>query len=420
MIYGKLPRLVLLGVIGALAVLVTGGAQAGRDALDAKPVLNIGISGAFTHMDPAKGGGTGPPPLAFEPIMYARPDGSFAPGLATSWRYVPAKRGSGLKNKVFEFTLRKNARFSDGTLVTAQAVKAWFDYYLKTSAVAVGFLAPVKSFEAVNKWTVRVTLQSPFPDIPSTSFSWRGGWAGVSSPKALANPDSLASATFGAGPYKLAPGQTVTNSQYTLVPNPYYYDKSKIKWSKVVYKVISNPTSMLEALRTGQIDIAQGAFDTAKTAESSGYRVLGIPATNALFTLDVAGHRVKALSDVRVRQALNYALNRKTIVSAFVGKYGSPTSAIGTGNGSWQDYANTYPYNPTKARSLLQTAGYGSGFTVDGVLTAGFAGAVGTPLAQAVAQQLAAVGVKLNLKTTSTLADYLAQGPANPDQPAIM
>ena len=417
---GRLPRLAILGVIGVLAALTTAGAQASRDATNAKPVLTIGVAGGFTHMDPAKGGGTGPPPLAFEPIMYARPDGSFTPGLATSWRFVPAKPGSGMKNKVFEFTLRKNARFSDGTLVTAQAVKAWFEYYLKTSAVAVGFLAPVKSFEALNRWTVRVTLRTPFPDIASVSFSWRGGWAGVSSPGALANPDSLASATFGAGPYKLNPAQTVTNSQYTLVPNPYYYDKSKIKWSKVVYKVITNPTSMLEALRTGQIDIATGAFDTASAAESSGFKVFGIPATNALFTLDAGGHKVKALGDVRVRQALNYAIDRKKITTAFVGKYGEATSAIGTANGSWRSYANHYPYNPTRAKALLQAAGYGNGFTVDGVLTAGFTGSVGTPVAQAVAQQLAAIGVKLNLKTTSTLADYLAQGPANPDQPAIM
>jgi peptide/nickel transport system substrate-binding protein len=418
MTYRKLPRLALLGVIGALAVLVTSGAQAAQT--QAKPVLTIGISTPFTHLDPAKGGGTGPPPLAFEPIMYPRPDGSFTPGLATSWRYVPAPRGSGLKNKVFEFTLRRNARFSDGAPVTAQAVKTWFEYYLKTSAVAVGFLAPVKSFEVVDRWKVRVTLRSPFPDIPAVAFSWRGGWAGVSSPRALGNPDSLASATFGAGPYMLNPAQTVTNSQYTLVPNPYYYDKSKIKWSRIVYRVITTPTSMLEALRTGQIDIAAGAFDTARAAEAAGFKVFGIPATSAMFTLDAAGARVKALGDVRVRQALNYAVNRRQITTAFVGKYGQPTSAIATANGSWRELANHYPYNPTRARALLRAAGYGDGFTVDGVLTAGFAGSVGTPLAQAVAQQLAAVGVRLNLKTTSTLADYLAQGPANPDQPAIM
>jgi peptide/nickel transport system substrate-binding protein len=411
-----------LVVVGAAAIsLACATAGGARTDVAAKPVLTIGAVGtAFgtTNLDPARDRLFYPSvrTLTNEPIVYRRPDGSFSPGLATSWHYIKAKAGSGRANKDFEFTLRKGARFSDGTPVTAQAVKAWLEYFAGANGPAFAVLGPIASVEAVGRRTVRIHLKSPNPNIPDALS--RSNWAHVSSPAAVAKPSLLSTRTYGAGPYMLDPAQTVANDHYTLVPNPHYYDKAKQHWSQVVIKVVPAVTSVLQAMQAGQIDVAPGDPSTAATARSAGFTVVRAPGANSSFALDVAGIKLKALADVRVRQAMNYAIRRPRIAAAFVGTNGSPTSALATEDGSYKAYANHYPYNPAKAKSLLAAAGYANGFTIDNVVTAGFVGSLGTPLAQAVAQDLKAVGITLNLRPTTTAAEVV-QLALGPDPPAM-
>jgi peptide/nickel transport system substrate-binding protein len=103
---------------------------------------------------------------------------------------------------------------------------------------------------------------------------------------------------------------------------------------------------------------------------------------------------------VRVRQALNYAIDRKTIAAALVGKYGHATSEVETPDGFDPKFVNYYPYNPAKARSLLAAAGYPNGFTIDTPVPAIGSGynITGGAVTQAVAKYFAAVGVKITVK----------------------
>jgi peptide/nickel transport system substrate-binding protein len=103
---------------------------------------------------------------------------------------------------------------------------------------------------------------------------------------------------------------------------------------------------------------------------------------------------------------LNYALDRKTISAAIVGRYGKPSSAIASSDGVDRKYETFYPYNPGKARSLLAAAGYSNGFTIDNVIVQAYAGNLGTPLVQAVAKYLDAVGVKLDITSYATPGEW--------------
>ena len=170
-------------------------------------------------------------------IIHENPDGSFAPGLATSWRYV------GDDNETFEFTFRQGAHFSDGTEVTASAVKTWLEYFANAKGPYVDQLN-LKSVSTVGEWTVVMREKSPTPELASTLADTDIGY--VASPKAVANPSLLDEGTDGAGPYVVVPSQSVAGSEYTLVPNAYYYDPSAIRFSKVVVKIISQPSTMLE------------------------------------------------------------------------------------------------------------------------------------------------------------------------------
>jgi peptide/nickel transport system substrate-binding protein len=382
----------------AVAISLTCGAWTTHAAHQSasKPVLIIGLESAGP-LNPADNNSQTLDSIAYATILNISPTGTIEPGLATSWGYV------GHGNKVFQFTLRHNARFSDGSLVTAGAVKTWLNYF-PTVKGQFASSVPLQSVSTIGKWTVRMALSTADPDMP-----WVMGnidlWGAIASPKAVADPTSLDSSTDGAGEYKLVPSQTVVNSDYTYVPNKYYYDQSAIKYSEVKVKIITTPTSMLQALQSGEINVAQGDASTAAAAVDGGFTVTKSPAETAgVLFLDL---KSGPLANADVRKALNYAVNRKTITKAIFGKYAVPTSEFVTEDGfdaaKYQDY---FPYDPSLAKKLLADAGYSHGLTLS-MVTSGFAGADGTPLAEAIAQDLQAVGVTVNLTPAATATAYL-------------
>jgi peptide/nickel transport system substrate-binding protein len=409
---GRHYRLGLAASVGAtalacaIALTATASARVGSRTAT-KPVLTIGlVAASSSSLDPAKQG-NGPVnvqlDLSYAPITHWKPDGSIGPSLASSWRYL----GSGNKN--FEFTLRHDARFSDGTPVTAQAVKTWLAYCETANSPIASTIGPVRSIETVGKWVVRMHLRSPNPILP---YALSDGylWGFVASPKAVAHPAILGSQTFGAGPYVLVPSQSVSLDHYTYIPNKYYFNKAGIRYSKVVVKIISSASSMLAAARTGQVDVAFGDTSTADAAAAAGLTVVSAPTqADGLVFLDKSGTLSKPLSDVRVRQAMNYAVDRKAITSALLGKYGSPTSEWITLDGFDPKFQNYYRYDVAKAKSLLAAAGYPNGFTLN-VLNGTFCGCVLVdPLTQAIAKYLDAIGVHLNLTTIASGSDWFAK-----------
>ena len=110
---------------------------------------------------------------------------------------------------------------------------------------------------------------------------------------------------------------SAAGSVYTFVPNKYYYDKSAIRFKKIVARVITTPSTMLDAVRTGQVQFAYGDATTAKAAAGvSGVEVEAAPTQAYVLNLDNGGGSAPPLANVKVRQALNYAINRKTLAAA--------------------------------------------------------------------------------------------------------
>jgi peptide/nickel transport system permease protein len=318
--------------------------------------------------------------LSNEPLLLVDPEtGAIGPGLATSYSYV------GTNNMEFQLTLRHDARFADGTLVNSSAVKAWLEYFLKAGGPQLGQI-PIEAIATPNEWTVRMTFTKPTPGVPFL-LSGIDNYGFVTGPKGLADPGSLATTTDGAGPYELDPSETVAGDHYTFVPNKHYYDQGTIKWKKIVMKVIASPSTMLEAVQSGQVDVAIGDPSTAASAESDGLTVKYAPQgwTGITFT-DREGKKIKPLGSLLVRQALNYAVNRKAITSAMLGKFGVPTDQWDSTDGFDPAYQNYYPYDPAKAKQLLAKAGYPNGFTLP-IVDSG-SDNLKDPLVRAVAQAL--------------------------------
>ena len=401
------------GAAVLLALLASCSSSSGTTATSqsstGKPVLTMGLTNYTSTLNPAIAGGgdqSMPIDLAYASLTHLEPNGDIGPGLATSWHYV------GTTNTDFTFTLRQDARFSDGTPVTASAVKAWLDYaYFTVKGYITGSLA-LKSIDTIGKWTVELHLSAPNSGVPYL-LSEAEMFGFIGSPTSIAHASALGTQTDGAGPYIAVPSQSIAGSVYVFKPNPYYYDPSAVSFSKVVVKIITSPTTMIEAIKSGQLNAAAGDITTAATAQAAGLNVITAPSGFVQILLLDRGQKTPGgapnpLSSVQVRQALNYAVNRGAVTQAIYGKYGTPTDELGSSDGIVPSMQNYYPYDPAKAKSLLAAAGYPHGFTLDVTSESAF-GSLADPVLEAIAQEYSAVGVTLKITSTTTLPQWVNQ-----------
>lgn len=301
----------------------------------------------------------------YDTLIRAAPDGTFAPSLALSWKYTSPT--------VFTMTLRTGVTFADGSPMNAAAVAANLTRASKTFAQITAPLAlGMQSVKAVNPTEVTITLRTPNPDL-TTILSTCAGM--IVSPKLLGTPTKMATTMDGTGPYDYDAGASIAGSSYTFHKKPTYWDSAKFPFKTVVFKVITDFNTAFNAIRSGQLDIAVGTPPEIPSAKASDLAsVQGNINFYAVDLRDREGTLVPALKDVRVRQALNYAIDRDAIIKTFFEDLGRPTDQLLNPHAGGYDSGvdNTYPYNVQKAKDLLTAAGYPNGFTLPVLSTQGF------------------------------------------------
>lgn len=358
-------------------------------------VLNIAFPAAPVSLNPAQAP-TGYDMmlfnLAYSSPIIAEPDGTFKPGLASSWGYTNSSK------TVFQFTLKPGLRYNNGTPLTAQSAANSLEYVKKNAAIVPADLMPYfKTITAVGNLTVRITLTQAVPVMPLL-LSQLYPMASFVSPAGLSDPSGLGANTYGPGPYELESSATVANSIYTYVPNPYYPDPSARHWSKVVIHIIDNPSSVLAAVRSGQDQLAYGDPSTYAAAESAG---LGIIAPmSSWYGMIYQRLASGPLANPKVREALAYAINRDPIVKGIFPAGTARASAqfqVPGAGGYVAGLDNMYPYDPAKAKSLLTAAGYPHGFSFTVAVLQPSAGAV--TVAQAMSADLANIGVTMQVQS---------------------
>jgi peptide/nickel transport system substrate-binding protein len=399
------PASAAISLAAVLAPLAACGGSSTAASSPAGDVLTIAVPAAPPTLDPAKAHGHTSVffnELAYEPLIVLGNNGSYQPGLATSWHYV------GTGNTTFVLELRSGVKFSDGSALTAQNVVDHFSY-LEHAAGQQAPLFAGDAFTATGPLEVTIKAAKPNPDLvyDMTQDVMAGE---VVSENGIKNPAGLGTRTFGAGPYELAAAQTSPGSQYTYVPNTHYYDKSAQYWKKVVIKIIQSPQATLQSMLSGQVQIAIGDQTTVAEASKNG---LTHPSTTitenvtGVTLADRGGVQSKPLSDVRVRQALNFATDRKTIVRAlFPGNQATDQMSVPAAQGYDGSNESIYPYDEAKARQLLSQAGYPNGFTLNLITTDANSQSL---FAQALAQQWQKVGVEIRIDDVSQGNAYVAQ-----------
>ncbi|MCW2872403.1 ABC transporter substrate-binding protein [Actinacidiphila oryziradicis] len=319
----------------------------------------------------------------YDTLVRLDSQGKATPNLATSWTYDSAQTTLSLK-------LRTGVKFTDGTAVDAAAVKASLLRLKGGSNTAATELADVKSVEAVDTSTVALKL-----DRPSSSLLPALGQSSgmIASPKALNNPTT----PVGSGPYKLDASGTTAGTQYTYTRNADYWNSKAFPYNKIVIKYLSDSTARTNALLSGQINGTLVDASRMSTVKARGMNVITYQPGDieGLYIWDRGGTKVPALGKLKVRQALNYAIDRQAIIKkAKLGLGGATTQLFGTSDEGYDKSLDSkYPYDPAKAKKLLAEAGYPNGFSV----TLPDFSALFPKEQAAIDQSLADIGVKVKL-----------------------
>lgn len=402
-------------VIGALASIVLalsgcgGGAPSTTTTGAAKvpsgevgDTLTVQFLSSPISMDPAKTG-IGPGQifvdLAYEPLIFKDPQGEYQPDLATEWKYTDST------NTAFSLTLREGVTFADGTPLDNQAVAKSIQYFKDAKGPQSGDLASLTSIDTAEANRVNFRFSAPTPNLEQI-FSQVGLAGQIINPNALSNPKALESSTAGAGQYVLNTSTTVTGQKYVFDANPKYWNQEAIHYKHVVVQSIAEPNAILSAVRTGQIDVAlSGTSTTAAAAKAADLEVVTAPYTwSGLLLLDRDGTMVPELGDQRVRQAINYAIDRDAIRNAIIGEYGGTSDQVLSPSTPGSLDGMTYAYDVEKAKSLMQEAGYAEGFALtvsDTTLLD-----PNTALGQALATQLGKIGITITIENAPTIQQF--------------
>lgn len=385
-------------ILGAsLALTACGGGASGaatgnNPAAPKTTTLTLGAVQEIRSWDPAQahvGHFLQPYQAAYDSLLLREPDGKLSPMLATAWKYNET-------NTVLTVDLRTDVTFSDGAVFDAEAAKANLDHFKKANGPQMAQLTAVSDVKVVDADTIELSLTAPDPSL-EFYLSQAAGLMG--SPKALGT-EGIKTEPVGSGPYVMDKAATVKDSQSVFTARKDYWNKDNQKFEKVTFKILVDPTARTNALVSGQVDATLLDPKTGKQAEGAKMKLV----TNevdwqGLLLLDRDGAKNTPLGNVKVRQAINYAFDRKTILDQVMLGQGTPTSQpFGKASGAWaEELENYYTYDPAKARQLLKEAGYESGVTLSVPAVPGFE----TQLA-VVKQQLADIGITLEVGAAIT------------------
>jgi len=329
------------------------------------------------------------------------------PGLAESWTISK----DGLQ---YTFKLRRGITFHDGTPLNAEAVKFSIErqinpnhpaYKLGKYPFANFFFGNVKAVEVLSEERVAFLLNEPRASFLAILTA---GAASIVSPTAVMKwgPD-YPTHPVGTGPFRFASwdrGQRVV-----LEKNPTYW-KYPVKVERVIYRPIVEDQARLTELLTGTLDVIVGVPADFVGQLEQNPKITLLNQVGAHVWYLGMNNQKKPFDDKRVRQALNYAVNKEAIVKDVLkGTGASSRGPVLPGTWGADPALKAYPYDPERAKKLLAEAGYPSGFSTTLWVPESGSG-MQAPVAMSTVMQsnLKAVGVNVTLQTMEWGA-YLAK-----------
>jgi peptide/nickel transport system substrate-binding protein len=337
----------------ALCLAVSGCSAGGSDDDDgggttAKTTATFGFSAAPENLDFTTTDGAAIPQVlldnVYQGLVKLDAAGKIAPELAKSWTVSP-------DNKTYDFTLQSDATFSNGEKFTADDVKFSIER-VKSAAWKISikaYMDVVEQVQVVSPTEVKVVLARPSNDW---LFRMTTRIGAMFDPKGVAD---LANKPIGTGPYTVS--QFNRNESVVLTQRS-DYKGTKPALKTVTFKYFGDANAENTALLSGGIDaiLGLGTPDTLSQFKSKSNLTVVQGTTNGEVVLSL-NNATGPLKDKALRQAVNYAIDRKALRQAVEAGYGSLIGSMVPPSDPWyQDLSNAYPYDPAKAKQLVGAA----------------------------------------------------------------
>jgi len=296
-----------------------------------------------------------------ETLFRLTPDGKIVPNLAEAAQ---------LSNDGRQVTvrLRRGIQFHDGTPFNAEAVKWNLDFFRNPdNRITYRFLvSEVTDVAVVDPFTVRLTLARPFvPLIAHFTHDFMAMHSPTAMQRAGLRPplgEPYGRSPVGTGPYRFK--EWIRGDRVVLERNPNYWGAEKPTLEQIVWRSIPDDGARTLALESGQIHVAV-RVPPRETTRLALNRALRVDRTSSLRTIYMAFHAQKRpYTDPRVRQAFNYAVNKRAIVQTILGGAGRVSDAPITPGIVGYSPIMTYQYDVAKAKSLLAEAGFPNGLNL--------------------------------------------------------
>ncbi len=325
----------------------------------------------------------------FDNLLERNFAGELVPGLAESYKFT--------NDTSIELKLREGVKFHNDEPFNAKAVKFSVEHFLSSEITYpnAGQFSTIASVEVIDDYTVSLNLHQADASILDKLTAQLY----MVPPEYYDNvgPQGFAQAPIGTGPFVFVEHQQ--DIQTKLKANKNYWGngyKSNPKVEQVVFRVIPEPTTRIAEFITGNIDIITNLPpNQAVRIERVGGKVLAKEsATLVMVWFSTATHE-DILGDVRVRQALNYAVNTEVILEVLQKGYGKRlASTLTPFSLGFSEELTPYVYDPLKAQSLLQEAN----FPFDEVIELSVPPNINKIIAEAIQADLQKLGLKVSLK----------------------
>jgi peptide/nickel transport system substrate-binding protein len=355
-------RLSALAAAAAMALTLSacGGSDGDGGGGAASDSVNLGVIVPPTTFAAANAAWANESPYiqaVYDSLLRATPDAEVEPWLATEWSYNE-------DNTVLTMQLRDDVTFTDGEQFNADVAAQNILAFKNGTSPNASYLANVADATATGEFTLQITLTQPDPALLLYLTQNAGAQA---SPASIGAADAQTN-PVGSGPYVLDTDRTVVGSSYVFTQNPDYWAPDEQHFETLTLTVLDNAQTQLNAIQGGQVDGVNLLDQTAgEQIEAAGYTLYPHELDwSGLILFDRTGALAPELADVRVRQAINHAIDREAMLEAVVAGSGTVTGQIFNPNTDAYDEAldDQYAFDPDQAEQLLAEAGFPDGFTL--------------------------------------------------------
>ncbi|NUT38727.1 MAG: ABC transporter substrate-binding protein [Thermoactinospora sp.] len=333
-----------------LALLAACSGTPSQPGAPAQKSLAIATMTLPQSLDPKDANGSALPffQAVYDTLVKREPDGTFSPMLATEWTYDAAMTE-------LKLTLRGDVTFDDGSPFDAAAVKANMERFVKGGGAQAKTLNDVKSIEVADATHVTLKLAQPNPAL----LYYLSDAAGLmANPADFAKGEQLKTQPGGTGPYELDQGQTVIGTKWVFKRTPKYWG-TRLPYDTVSISYFDNETAIVNGIRTKQLNAAliQDADQQIAVEGAAGVKTVKQDFDfQGILLFDRAGMVTPRLKDPAVRQALNHAIDRQTMLDKIRQGRGQITSQVfGPATKGYLPELDTfYGFDQAKARELIK------------------------------------------------------------------